>query len=183
MHQYPNHCLRSLKKNDRPVLKKPNRKRKGPVTFADLVKSMGSASLSVPPKNPPEKSVVTKMATPSTTAATQITEKSQQSQFLPSKIPSPSSSTLRDWCIGELSSLNGSIDVPTVVGLLLELKSASEAASFIRDNFGYSKLDLGSFGKEFVKRKFNKDIPSYIFIPQQADSSDVPFEQVQRRRK
>jgi hypothetical protein len=156
--------------------KRPSVEKKGPVTFADLVKSMGSTSLSTVPPKTPEKNLVSKIAPHNPLP---VPERSPVKQ---STTPSASSS-IRDWCIGELSSLNGSLDVPTVVGLLLELKSASEAASFIRDNFGYSKLDLGSFGKEFVKRKFNKDIPSYIFIPQQADASDIPFEQVQRRRK
>jgi hypothetical protein len=86
----------------------------------------------------------------------EVTERPKQAQS--ATFQSVSSSTLRDWCIGILSSLKGSIDVPTVVGLLLELKSAREATSFI--NFGNSITRSGNFGKEFVKCKFNKDIPS-----------------------
>jgi hypothetical protein len=156
----------------KPVV--PQKKPAEPMTFAELVKSMNSATIAQPtvvvpatlsPSAASKKSTTTTTSTPSVQGAKSATVQ------------------LREWCIAQLAPLQtSSLDVTTVVSLLMELKSASEAAAFIRDNFDASLVDLATFGREFCNRKYNKDMPSYVFVPQTPQDDEQPFEQVRKRR-
>ena len=162
-------------------------KKSGPLSFADLVKSMGSTTIVPPPAQPvaaaPPKIVQRPVAT--STAATPVaTSVNKPAPVGVIQKPAAVNAILKEWCLSELSPLKSSLDVPTAVSLLMEIKTASEAAAFIRDNLDAGKIDLSAFGREFVKRKFNKELPAYSFIPQVSEEfEEQPFEQVNRRRK
>lgn len=155
-----------------------------PLTFADLVNSMSSTTIAPPPPTTATPKIVQRPITTSSTSSTSTPVAANITKVGVIQKPAIGVNPLKEWCMNELTPLKSYLDLGTVVTLLLEIKSASEAAAFIRDNLNASKIDLVTFGREFVKRKFNKDMPAYAFIHQSVDEDEEqPFEQVQRRRK
>lgn len=136
----------------------------GPKSFADLVKLAGA------PQAATSQQAATVIVSPSTTTAplTKLYAHATPTPSTKSLIPNATSPITNDsasapedlkaWCMNQLKPLAPGVDITICTLLLTEQRTPQEVMAFVEDNLRSAKIDVSSFAREFIKRKFHTTI-------------------------
>lgn len=157
----------------------------GPKSFADLL--AGTSTPTVEPKKP----TIAPISKPTATMAQPSQQQQPQTNNIVRQTKVPSD-PLKEWMSSKLKAVDA-VDSVFLHSLLSECSTAEEAAILLRDNLlviPEDSVDLKGFSREYLKRRFGKQIPAYVLeivSPRAVDDRDLrpeaEFSTVTRKKK